>query len=687
VEPRLEKDRDAERRVLFVDSFTPRPDQDAGSLDALRWMQSLTALGFQVTFVPYRDLRHAGRYTSDLQRQGIECILAPAWASAEEFVAAHGNEFDLCAFYRYEAADELMRDVQRHASQAKRLLGLCDLAHVRTERQAALSGSAREARAAREIRLRELLACARSDALWTPSRWEKDHLLKELPDADVFVCPLVQDVRPPVAPYGQRRGLGFIGGFRHAPNVDAVLFCVREILPQVLQEEPEMKLHVAGSHMPPEISSISHPAVRIHGQVEDLRGFFEAVRVFVAPIRFGAGVKGKVAAAFGAGVPVVGTTLALEGMGLEAEEGALAADDPREMAREIVRVHRSEPLWNRLSQAGLERARREYSMTAGTRNVAGVVEHLGVATRSAREYLERWGDLAARPSAWPHVAGMEVDVCRDASDYRSLRGSEAYARRVELEQGLIRQAGDSVVHRAWSVPAQRPVVYRADVVIDRKGERTARWREELICPITRLNNRQRAIAAFAQGLITSPEAGIDDVYLTEQATSLFAWITGRFRTVRITGSEYLGPDVPAGTVRDGIAHQDVEKLGLPTSSLDLVLSCDVLEHVNEPQAALAEIFRVLRPGGRLLFTVPFVPRYDKNVRRARLAGSGVEHLLEASYHGNPIDAKGSLAYFDFGWELLDWLREAGFREVSILCFWSDALGHLGGALEAFHARR
>ena len=224
-------------------------------------------------------------------------------------------------------------------------------------------------------------------------------------------------------------------------------------------------------------------------------------------------------------------------------------------------------------------------------------------------------------------------------------------------------------------------------IVDREGRRTARWREELLCPITRLNNRQRGMAAFARDLLLDREQGVHDVYLTEQVTPLFRWITDRFRTVRITGSEYLGPGLPAGAVREGIVHRDVEALGLPSSSLDLVLSCDVLEHVNEPQAALAEIFRVLRPGGRLLFTVPFMFHYEKNVRRARLAGGAVEHLREPSYHGNPIDEKGSLAYFDFGWELLDWVRESGFREVAVFCFWSEALGHLGGALDVFHARR
>ena len=72
-------------------------------------------------------------------------------------------------------------------------------------------------------------------------------------------------------------------------------------------------------------------------------------------------------------------------------------------------------------------------------------------------------------------------------------------------------------------------------------------------------------------------------------------------------------------------------------------------------------------------------------RKKRLTAGGIEHFAEPSYHGNPIDPQGSLAFFDYGWELLDWVREAGFRDVSLLCYWSAALGHLGASLEIFQA--
>jgi SAM-dependent methyltransferase len=490
-------------------------------------------------------------------------------------------------------------------------------------------------------------------------------------------------VRPPAKAFEERAGIGFIGGYRHGPNRDAVLYFVREVLPHVLGLEPGLEVRIAGSHMPPEIAGIDHPAVRVLGHVDDLRGFFEDLRVFVAPIRFGAGVKGKVAASFAAGVPVVGTTVALEGMGLEEEEGALAADDPHDFARAIVRVYRDRALWTKLSTSGLRRAEREYSPAAGDRNVAAAAVRLGVGTAPAQALL---GSAPRGP--WSDIPGMEVDLCRSEAEYLSLREGDAYRRRVALEEKLLLEAdhGD-VVLRAYSWPARRPVVFRARVETDATGRRWSGWREELVCPVTRLNNRQRAVASFAERLLLDTAHPVEDVYLTEQVTPLFEWMATRFGTVRITGSEYLGPGLVGGAVRDGIRHQDVEALGLDTASLDLIVSCDVLEHVNEPQAALAELARVLRPDGHLLFTVPFTWHAAKNRRRARATGQTIEFLTEPSYHGNPLDPKGSLAYFDYGWELLDWVRAAGFRDVELICYWSDTLAHLGRMLEAFHARR
>jgi SAM-dependent methyltransferase len=112
--------------------------------------------------------------------------------------------------------------------------------------------------------------------------------------------------------------------------------------------------------------------------------------------------------------------------------------------------------------------------------------------------------------------------------------------------------------------------------------------------------------------------------------------------------------------------------------VDLIVSNDVFEHVPDPWQAFRECRRVLREGGAMLATLPFYDQEANSRPRARLSIGGIEHLLPAQYHGNPVSADGSLVFTDFGWDVLDRLREAGFRNAAFEAYVSPARGHLGG---------
>lgn len=218
------------------------------------------------------------------------------------------------------------------------------------------------------------------------------------------------------------------------------------------------------------------------------------------------------------------------------------------------------------------------------------------------------------------------------------------------------------------------------------------WRERLVCERCGLNNRQRAVVgAVRSGLADRDlEAGAA-LYAMEQISPTFRWLETHLEGVACTGSEYLGEGIEGGTVRDGVLpglrHEDVERLSFADGSFDLVVSNDVLEHVASPADALSELRRVLRPGGELIFSVPFWIDREATVRRAERSGGEVRHLLPAAYHGDPLSAEGSLVFHDFGWDLLDWARSAGFAEVSLHLYWSYLYGHLGCPQYYFVARR
>jgi SAM-dependent methyltransferase len=187
----------------------------------------------------------------------------------------------------------------------------------------------------------------------------------------------------------------------------------------------------------------------------------------------------------------------------------------------------------------------------------------------------------------------------------------------------------------------------------------------------------RMIAEDVRIFLQSKGAAPLIVYMMEQVTEFYRWMGREARGSTVIGSEFLGVDIASGSVVNGIRHENAEQLSFANASVDLVISNEVLEHVNDPERVIAEIVRVLRVGGSLFLTTPFDPNKDESVRRARLVSGGIQHLLPPVYHGNPLSKDGSLVFNDFGWELVSLLERAGFRSVSIVVHWGFEKGHLG----------
>ena len=201
------------------------------------------------------------------------------------------------------------------------------------------------------------------------------------------------------------------------------------------------------------------------------------------------------------------------------------------------------------------------------------------------------------------------------------------------------------------------------------------WRERMVCPICRLNNRMRAVVHVFD-LVCKPEKN-SRLYITEQATALYELLGRRFPD--ICGSEYLEGSVSLGSCDlNGIRNEDLTRLTFDDRGFDYILSFDVFEHIPDYKNSLTECCRCLKSGGILFFSVPFLRSSEKNVVRAQIAPSGeIIHFLPPEYHGNPINPAGCLSFYHFGWEILDDLKSVGFKDPSVLVYWSKEFGYLG----------
>jgi O-antigen biosynthesis protein len=346
---RLERDRDARRRILFIEEGMLTPDEDSGSLRTFRLLQQMRALGSHVTFVP-ETLEAGTACGRELQQRGIEVLHSPYLASIEEILEERGTEFDMVVLARHAVAARHIESVRRHAPGALLVFDTLDLHH----RRAAVQEAAR-------IRAEELDCVRRCDATWVVSTEERDLLAAELPGCVVHVQTNIHSLSETVAPFGGREGLVFAGNYRHPPNVDAALWLCREIWPFLRQALPGVPLRVAGTDPPEAVRALGGDGIEVVGHVPDLESLMDRSRVALSPLRFGAGVKGKINHAMSRGLPVVATPLSIEGMHLVPGEDVLIAEGPEAFAEVVARLYRDEALWNALSMGGRANVERHFS--------------------------------------------------------------------------------------------------------------------------------------------------------------------------------------------------------------------------------------------------------------------------------------------------------------------------------------
>jgi len=365
-------------RALVIDDHWPQPDRDAGSIEIVNLVQALQALGFEVALAAGLEHGMTSPARAALEAAGIRCVSAADAPSLEAYLAREGSALDLCVLCRVYCGGRFLETVLHSARKARVVFHSIDLHYLRLERQAQLEGGEEAAAAAWQVRAREEEVMRASDATVVVSDAELRELETTMPGVLAVQLPLARHVVPPVTPFAARSGIGFIGSFAHAPNLDAMHHFLAEIWPLVRRDLPDLEMTIVGADCPPDLLDGVAGQVRVLGHVPDVGPWFEGLRLTVAPLRFGAGAKGKVASSLAAGVPCVATPVAAEGMGLSQACGVLVAEDPAAFAAQLVRAHGDAALWAALSRGGVAYARETLSLPAWRGRLDGMLRLIGL---------------------------------------------------------------------------------------------------------------------------------------------------------------------------------------------------------------------------------------------------------------------------------------------------------------------
>ncbi len=357
-------DHDPRNRLLVIDGSLPRPDRDSGSVRMLAILRLMREADLDVDFLP-EDGREEGTDADALRALGVR-VLGRSWSSMPASRLLRSAPHAGVLACRYHLARYWFPLLRQHASTTRRILDTVDLHFLREGREAELMNKAALARAARATRRQELKQIARADTTWVVSEVERDLLAELVPGATIEIVSNIHAPRATTPHFAQRHGVLFVGGGRHPPNADAVRWLVSGILPRLGEGKRQaIDVHLVGAGLQEALGGLNLPAnVQVHGHVPDLSPLLERCRVGVAPLRFGAGVKGKINQYMSHGLPTVATSLAAEAMHLTDGQDVLLADDESGFAAAIERLHAEGDLWQRLSGHGLANIRRHFSEEA-----------------------------------------------------------------------------------------------------------------------------------------------------------------------------------------------------------------------------------------------------------------------------------------------------------------------------------
>lgn len=361
------RDRAWNRKVaLIVDHYVPQPDRDAGSRSMVAFIDGLLSAGWQVRFWP-DNLWFDPEYAPALQRRGVEVIHGQKRLEGfDRYLQEIGGDLDAVLLSRPHISLPYLQALRQRAPRVPVAYYGHDLHFRRIAREAELSGRQELRKEADRFEALERRLWQVADIVLYPSQEEADDVASLAPGTNVrAIPPYAFDDFNDSATVEGRQGLLFVAGFAHPPNVDAATWLVGEVMPRVWRVYPELRLSLVGANPTGDVKALAGDRVEVTGFVsdEELTRRYLRARAAVVPLRYGAGVKGKVVEALQSGLPLVTTAVGAQGLpGLE--QVASVADSAEDVAAGILRLIEDDALWLDRSRGGARLARARFSRQA-----------------------------------------------------------------------------------------------------------------------------------------------------------------------------------------------------------------------------------------------------------------------------------------------------------------------------------
>ena len=306
------------------------------------YVQLMLEMGYKVIFLGANYFPHQP-YTQTLQQMGVEVLVGESMArNQDRWLKENAPNIDRIYLHRPHIAEQLLSSLEKMQPRPPIIFFGHDLHYLRIGREQAVTGDEALAKSAKKWKKREYAVFDRVDKVYYASQVEVDEIAREKPELDVRAIPLyvLEESSQASYQFDSTSDILFVGGFNHPPNVDGICWFVEQVFPLVQETCPGIKLHIVGSNPSDAVQDLQGEAVVVYGYLSDqeLDALYRRVRQVIVPLRFGAGVKGKVLEAIQKHVPLVTTSIGAEGIP-NAEQVMCIADTAEDFSAGIIALN------------------------------------------------------------------------------------------------------------------------------------------------------------------------------------------------------------------------------------------------------------------------------------------------------------------------------------------------------------
>jgi glycosyltransferase involved in cell wall biosynthesis len=353
-------------RVAVISRHYPMTDRAAGHV-RLHEVLKLIREDHEVDFCACEgqsQIDRLGKRESDRYKKQLEDIrVRVSNKSPESFLRQ--KRYDVVLFEFYHVAERYIDEARCRQPGAQIIIDSVDVHFARLYGKAEVTNRQADYKFAATVKKAELNTYKKADLVIAASQEDRAILLREHSTLPVAVIPIIHNILPIVDRSGMRpESMIFVGNFEHEPNVDAMLYFCESVFPLIRKQIPTARLTIVGNRPPNVITQLASAAIEVPGYVKDTMPYLLTSHVSIAPLRYGGGMKGKIGEALACGLPVVTTSVGIQGFGLCPGKEVLVGDTPDEFALGVVTLMQSPELCEQLRIAGASLIRNNFSIEA-----------------------------------------------------------------------------------------------------------------------------------------------------------------------------------------------------------------------------------------------------------------------------------------------------------------------------------